>query len=204
MNEVKLKGRVLRVWERDRVTLVTLIIYDRTRRGEDGRRFAANFPQVAFVGSDRAQLKDIKAGDHVDIEGYVNVYAHRPNNGAIVYEQSIRGKKIEPSKTTLEEDFGASGLGSSYGECNQVLIEGEVFAARQYGRVVRLMVIPSHENQTVSISCFVRDPEAFMKEYRRGTIVCAKCDIRTNRREKEDGTVRFYENIVMQSLDKKA
>ena len=208
MNEVEIQGRIMDMYEGRNVTIIKLFVESDGPTRDEKR---VNFPTIIFNYLDKSIIGAFKKNDFVNVKGTLKVRTEfetiqDPATGRTFrrtnYHQFIRGLNVAPMRNDMSEKFNTE-LGGYYDFKNEVLIEGELTEINDRHGVINMLVRPTDEKFLVSITSFAPNHDFFMSRFTVGSKVCVKCEVQTQRKERADGSVVFYENCVVSYIDKK-
>lgn len=190
MNKVELQGKVIRIFEGRRRTIVTLFVSG----------YSKNFPQVVFTGADREQLAGIVEGDFVLIKGTIKTRTITENDNRY-YRQFIKGLEITPAVSVFEEEFGSDVKGRHEYK-NKVILSGEVVSTSNIHNVAHLIIRAPDDKFSIWLSDFSIKPEEVENEYPKGTKVYINAEVQTVKKVKDDGSAKYYENLIVNDITK--
>lgn len=180
MNPITLKGQVSKIYVGNKNTIVTLFVR--------GRRI--NFPQVIFTGKNRDLIDGFAEGDFVTVSGSLKTRGIRQENGRILHTQFIRGEEIVLADEPEDGKFQYE---------NEAIINGEIVRAEASNNMITLLVRLDGEKFNVWVFNYIENAEDMLSEYPVGSVISAKCEIQTVRKEIR-GEVKFFENVVVKDI----
>lgn len=190
MNTVEIQGRIRDIFIGRNVVIVSLFI-----KGEKN-----NFPQVIFNFPERMLVENYKKGDFVNITGCIKVRAVKKEDGKNYFDQYIRGFTIYPVGSEMSEKFGKT-LGGMYEYKNEVLLEGTVTSINTKHGVYNMMIKPHDDKFNVWCSnYYLSSDEKTKDKFNVGDVVCAKCELQTNKKIKEGEKPKYYENLIIKYI----
>lgn len=195
MNNVELQGRIHDIYFGTNFTIITLFI----KRGDK-----ANFPQVVFYPSEKSLVEDYKKNDYVNITANVISASvketGKDNTPNLRFKQILKGLVIYPVRTEMSEKFHRD-LGGNYEFKNEVLISGTVVKTANRNGFFSILVNPTDEPHNIWLSSYFLNAEKSVERFTVGSEVCAKCEVQTFRKQKDNQKANFYQNLHINYID---
>lgn len=199
-NFVRLSGRIVNRYDREKVTIITLRISEVVRREEK-----INYPRVYFFHEDKTGAEEFFLNDNVSIIAHVATPRKRNTaSGQEYISQALVGDVIEKQKGMYEllgiEDAGRGPLEP---QMNSFIITGTLSSIRKTGdRSAEVIVDTLNENHMNYAMINVASPDVFNMKI--GDKVTISGKVVTGYREpKKEGEKRiYYQNLVGLSIRK--
>ena len=152
-----------------RITIAQKINY-RIRKDGHGEN-AVRDDYLIFQYNASSNIKDVidtlRTGDHVEIEGHVNSYLKRNEDGSTKECVNLYLDSIKPEETEFYKTFGIPG-GHYPQDANALCIEGKIEALVMRGSMINLRLNASDENKTNLITLMAGN--RFVNEVKRFSI----------------------------------
>lgn len=193
-NFVRLSGKVVNRYDREKVTIITLRIAEKTRTEEK-----INHPKVYFFHEDDKGAEDFLVDDQVSIIAHVATPRKRnATTGREYISQALVGDSIERRRGMYEllgiEDAGRGPLEPAM---NQFLIRGAISSIRKTGERSAEVVVDTMNGTHINYALiYVATPDIF--HYKIGDRVVVSGKVVTGYREpkREDEKRQYFQNLV--------
>lgn len=191
MNKVELQGKIFRIFEGRRRTIVTLFV----------NGYRKNYPQIVFSTREgKEQVKGLKVGDFVHIDGTVKVRTERDENDHNYFVQFIKGLNIELAKSDLELNFGEDVKGKN-DYINKVIISGTTVLTSGNEHAGTILVSTPSDKFNVLLTSYMHNANELQQILQPNDKIYVKAEIQTVRKEDDEFT-KYFENLVVTDIVK--
>lgn len=171
-----------------------------------GSSARTNYPKVTWYGDLASEVENmVSLNDRVSLLGTVQTKRFEPEGGKAVYRQNIVGRGITPALMKIESAFGLSVDQGQYVEDeNEVRLAGtaqHIFKVpNQEIVIVTVRTFTNGHVNMPKITLFARNAQYVLDNISEGDAICAIGYAYTNKAEKSDGSVEYYEGITCTSI----
>ena len=217
MNKVIARGKIARIYENLRlvnpddgeefitgVSCVTISVPKDKSAGfvpqekvEDNNE--NNNIQFYFTGKNAVKSKEFNSGDYVEAEGIIVTRYTKDKGEKKKPEQRIFANDVRLLRSEMSEVFDAS-LGGGFDLTNTIYISGEIVFISNRG-FINIGIRPEGQKSVILLTYFTKNRAAFIKHYKVGDFVYAKCEVQSSVKENE-GKHQYIERIIVQYIDK--
>jgi len=179
-NDVKIKGTVVNIFETRLFTALTVKIVK--------SRYIINYPTVYFYGKKgKEKIKDIKKYDYIDLYGKFDRKELKKDRG------------LQP----VIVGFAAEKIAEEENE-NEVSFVGRIVKLENLGDGLEKIIIKNTvlKDNYCNIEVFDYKKSGLTDKFKVGDVVKIKADIQTKRRVDKDNEVHYYQDIVLEEIEK--
>lgn len=166
----------------------------------------SNYPKITWYGDLAKEVEDtVSIGDRVSVIGTVQTKRFERAGEKPIYRQNIVGRGITHAMKKIESTFGLDvDEGEYVDDENEIRLGGSALHIFKVpDRDIIIMTVRTFTNGHVNmpkITLFGANAEYALQNISEGDAVCAIGYAYTNKGEKADGTVEYYEGITCTSI----
>ena len=199
-NFVTLTGTAIHLYRVPGIATVILTI------ATSGRGSRSNYPKVTWYGELADEVEQlVEIGDRIAVIGTVQTKRFESKGEKPVYRQNIVGNGITHAPKKIESAFGLDvDQGEYVNDENEIRLGGTVLHIYKVPeRDIVILTVRTYTNGHVNmpkVALFGHNADYVLDNIAEGDAICAIGRVDTNRSEKTDGTVVYYEGITCTSI----
>lgn len=206
MNEIIIRGPIVRKFTNGIACNLTIKTprLNMPNTAKDGE-VAYNYPELAFYGDALKSADAYHEGDVVEIVGMIQPQRKASKDtGNLYFDQKLIGLSIKPAERLLMREFGYD-VGTFVESRNLVKLGGVISKiVSPSNGIVRINIRTYVNGRVNNIQTFLydRNTEKYLDEFKVGDQVFAAGTIQTLKKKVDDGSDKYYRNIVLSAICK--
>jgi len=204
MNRTVTTGVVTRISSKDGATGHMAIACPMLPGKNAKENVVVNYPSIEFNGKTTPTMvgKNFKVGDRVKVEGHVQSYLRKREDGTTAESMFIYADSVEMEKSKFEKVFDISGRIYDT-QVNDVYLRGEITGVARRGTAYEIYMTPEDEEKNTVKLVYFRGNDSFGKEMSVGTKIAAVAMVQSIVSiAKNESKTNDYQRIVASDIIK--
>lgn len=199
-NHVQLTGTAIHLFHVPGTETVVLTV------ATSGGGTRSNYPKITWYGELAREVEEsVSVGDRVSVIATVQTKRFEREGEKTIYRQNIVGLGITQAMKKIESTFGLDvDEGEYVDDENEIRLAGTALHIFKVpDRDIVIVTIRTFTNNHVNmpkLTLFGRNAEYVLQNLSEGDAVCAIGYAYTNKSEKADGTIEYYDGITGTSI----